>query len=305
MSRSALARLGLLAAIWGCSFLFIKVALEGLSPAQLVLGRLAAGALVLLPLLAARRQRLPRRPVIWAHLAAAATVGNVLPFLLFAWGEQRISSGRAGVLNATTPLCTVLVAIVVLPDERPTPARVAGLVLGFLGAVVVVAPWADQVGADVAGQLACLLAAACYGIAFVYIRRNLSGAGLSSVALAAGQLLAATVLLGVLSPLVARGQVHPTARVVLSVLALGGLGTGLAYVVVYGLVRDAGATTASMVTYLVPVTAVALGALLLHERFGWNVFVGAAIVVTGVALAEGRLPWPDRRRPAARARGTP
>ncbi len=300
MSRSALLRLGLLAAIWGNSFLFIKVADEGLSPAQVVFGRLAAGAAVLLVALLARRQRLPRRLALWGHIVVVAVVGNLVPYFLFAWGEERISSGRAGVLNAATPLATLLLAIVFLPEERPTPARVAGLAVGFAGVVVLVDPWASGGGAEpLSGQLACLAAATLYGVAFICTRRFLYPFGQSAVVLATCQLGAGTVILGAGWPLLARDPVTLTPQVVASVLLLGALGTGAAYILVYGLVRDAGATSASMVTYLVPVAAVLLGVVVLHERVTWNLFAGAAVVIAGVALAEDRLRWPQRSVPRA------
>lgn len=289
MTRSALVRLVLLAGIWGCSFLFIKVALEGLSPAQVVLGRVVAGAAVLVVVMAARRQPFPREPGLWGHFLAVSAFGNVLPFLLFAWGEQRISSSRAGVLNATTPLCTLLCAMLLLPDERPTVNKLAGLAIGFAGVIVLVAPWSDSSKADVAGQLACLVAAACYGVSFTYTRRFVSGADVPDGVLAAGQLLAGTAILVVLSPFVATHSVSLNARVVLSVLALGALGTGVAYLIFHGLIRDAGATSASMVTYLIPVVAVILGVVVLGEAVSWNLFVGAAVIIGGVALAENRL----------------
>jgi drug/metabolite transporter (DMT)-like permease len=288
MSRSALGRLALLAGLWGCSFLFIKVALEGLAPAQIVLGRMVAGALVLLAVMAVRRQPLPRQPGIWGHFLAVSAFGNVLPFLLFAWGEQRISSSRAGVLNATTPLCTLLCALLLLPDERPTANRVAGLVVGFAGVVVLVAPWADASSADLAGQVACLVAAACYGVSFTYTRRFLSVVDLPAGVLAAGQLTAGAVVLVISAPFVASQPVDLNARIVLSVLALGALGTGVAYLIFHGLVRDTGATTASMVTYLIPVTAVILGVIVLGESVSWNLFAGAIVIIAGVALAEDR-----------------
>ena len=289
MSRAAWIRLVLLAGIWGCSFLFIKVALEAMAPAQVVLGRMVFGALVLLVVMAARRQPLPRQPGVWGHFLAVSLFGNVLPFLLFAWGEQRISSSRAGVLNATTPLCTLLCAILLLPDERPTANRIAGLIIGFAGVILLVAPWSDASDADLAGQIACLVAAACYGVSFTYTRRFLSVIDLPAGVLAAGQLAAGAAVLLVASPFVASQPVHLTWRASLSVLALGALGTGIAYLIFHGLVRDAGATSASMVTYLIPVTAVILGVVVLGESVSWNLFAGAAVIIVGVALAENRL----------------
>lgn len=289
-------RLALLAGMWGVSFLFIKVALEGISPTQVVLGRLAAGAAVLLAIAALRRERLPRRLAVWGHLGLMGLIGNVVPFFLFAWGEQRASSSLAGIYNASTPLLTLLVAMAMLPEERPTAARAAGLALGFLGVLTVLAPWRGVGAGSVPGQLAFLGAAACYGVSFTYTRRFLSGAGCSALALAVGQIGAAAVALLLLAPLVAADPVALPARVVLSVLGLGVIGTGVAYVVYFGLIRDVGATTTSTVTYLVPIVAVVLGVLVLGESVGWNDFVGAAVVIAGVAVAEGRLR--SRRRPA-------
>ena len=288
-------RLGLLAAIWGCSFLFIKVALEGLSPAQVVLGRMAAGSAALLVVAAIRRQHLPREPVLWFHLAAFSVLGNLLPFLLFAWGEQHISSSRAGVLNATTPLFTLLVVMLALPHERPTRNRVVGLVIGFAGVVVVVGPWARSSSEAIGGQVGCLTAAAMYGVGFVYTSRFVAWRGVAPGVLAAAQLLAGTVLLGAVTPVVGWEPVHLTARVVLSVLALGAVGTGVAYLLYHGLLRDVGATSTSLVTYLVPVAAVFLGVLVLGEPLTWNLFAGALVVIAGVAMAEGRLGQRARR----------
>jgi drug/metabolite transporter (DMT)-like permease len=216
-------------------------------------------------------------------------IGNVIPFLLFAWGEQHISSSRAGVLNATTPLCTLIAAIVFLPRERPTPMRVAGLLVGFAGVVVVIGPWTDSGAGAISGQLACLGAAALYGLGFAYTSRFISWRAVAPGVLAAGQLLAGTILVVALTPVIGWSTPHLSARVVLSVATLGAMGTGIAYLIYHGLMRDAGATSTSLVTYLAPVVAVVLGVLVLGERVTWNLFVGAVIVITGVALVEGRL----------------
>jgi drug/metabolite transporter (DMT)-like permease len=163
-----------------------------------------------------------------------------------------------------------------------------------------VGPW-DQnpLTSSIPGQLACLAAAACYGVAFVYTRRFLATRRYGPLELSAGQLCVATLMLLAAAPVVARDAIVLTSAVALSVLALGALGTGLAYLLYYRLIADAGATTASMVTYLIPVMAVILGVIVLAEPVGWNLFAGAAVVVFGVALAEGRL---DRWTPFAPAR---
>jgi drug/metabolite transporter (DMT)-like permease len=290
VNGASAARLALLSCIWGASFLFIKEGLEGLAPMQIVLVRVVSGAAVLAAIVAVRRVALPRSRALWGHLAVLAVLANVVPFFLFAWAEQRIGSGMAGILNGATPLLTLAVAVAFLPEERATPVRVAGMVLGFAGVVLIVGPWRDDAGGGtLAGQLACVAAAACYGVTFVYTRRFVVSRGEPLLALAAGQLSAASLMLLVLAPFVARDPVDLTASVVASVLTLGVVGTGLAYLLYYALVHDEGATTASMVTYLIPIVAVVLGVVVRDEAVTWNTLAGAAVVIAGVALAEGRL----------------
>lgn len=300
MTRASLARFCLLSLAWGSSFLFIKLALDGLSPPQLVLGRLSAGAVVLWCILAVRRQPLPRGFALWGHLVVLGVVANIVPFLLFAFGEQRITSGLAGVLNGSTPLFTLVFALGALPEERLSVARGLGLVLGFAGVFLVVGPWDENpLTSSLPGQLACLAASACYAAAFVYTRRFVAPHGVPTLSLAAGQIGAAAVTLWLAAPVVARGTPVLSPTVVASVGALGGIGTGVAYLLYYRLIRDVGATTTAMVTYLIPVVAVLLGVLVLDEPVGWNLFAGALVVIVGIALAEGRL---DRFTPLAPAR---
>jgi drug/metabolite transporter (DMT)-like permease len=290
MSRVSVARLAGLSLIWGSSFLFIKVAVEGLSPAQLALARLTEGALVLLAVVAAGRLRLPRRPVTWLHLTVAATVANVVPFFLFGWGEQRVASSLAGILNATTPLFAMVIAAAIGSVERISPLRAAGLLLGFAGVLVVAAPWRQaSLHGSLTGAAACLAAAACYGVGFIYMRRFLTGRGTPPIVLAACQLSAGALLLWLAAPLYAAQAVTLSPRVVASTAALGILGTGIAYILNYRLIADEGATTASTVGYFLPIVAVFLGVIVLGEPLAWNLFAGTAVVLLGVALSEGRL----------------
>lgn len=280
----------LLAVTWGASFLFIKVGLEGLSPAQVVLARLVAGAIALGVACAVTRQALPRGRNLWLHLLVVALLLCVMPFLLFAWAEQRIPSGLASIFNATTPLMTMLVAFASLPAERPTRGRLIGLIVGFLGVLVVLGPWRGiALGGLIAGQLACLAATACYGIAFVYLRRFVSPYRLPAISVATVHVgLGAGVML-LLSPLVALSPVRITVPVLLAVLALGVLGTGLAYVWNTNVVAGLGATNASTGTYLTPTVGVVLGVALLGEQVHWNEPIGAVVVILGIALTQGRL----------------
>lgn len=284
-----MARLGALAVLWGSGFLLIKIALEGMSPIQIVLGRLLAAAVVMLVVVAYRREALPRQLTPWAHLTVMAVITNIAPYFLFAWAEQHINSGLAGVLNATTPLFTLLFAVST-HTERLTVPRVIGLAVGFLGVVVLAAPWHDgRVGSSLLGVGAALLASAFYAASYVYARRFLSARQLSPLVLSTGQMVAGAVLLGILAPGVALQPMALTTSVVVSVVVLGVFGTGVAYVLNYRLIADEGATAASTVTYLLPIVAVLLGLAVLAEPVGWNLAVGALIVLVGVALSEGRL----------------
>ena len=284
----------ILALLWGSSFTLIKLALPGLSPAQLVLARLVLGATVLLGVAAARRVRLPAGVPVWAHLAAAAIFSNVVPFLLLSYGEGSAGAGIAGVLIGATPLLTLTVAAVALPAERITRRKVIGLLAGFAGLVVVIAPWRGGAG-SIGGELACFGAAVSYAIGFVYVRRFLSPRRLPPLALAAGQVSAAAVLQAAVSPFLRWGTPDLTARVVVSIVLLGVLSTGLAYVLYFSLIAELGATTASAVNYLVPIAAVLIGAAVLTEQIGWNVITGGTLVLAAMAYAEKRL---TAKRPA-------
>lgn len=288
VARSVLGQYLLLGLTWGASFLFIKVGLEGLSPAQVVLGRLVAGAVTLGVVSVVARQPLPRAPTVWVHLAVVSVLLCVAPFLLFAWAEQDVSSGLASIYNATTPLMTMLVALAALPQERLTRTRLAGLFFGFAGVVVVLGPWRDVRGGGLLAQGGCLLATASYGLAFVYLRRYVSPLGIAAIPTATVQVGLGALIMLLFAPLVATQPVHLSGRVVASVLALGAVGTGLAYVWNTNIVSGWGATNASTVTYLTPLVGVLLGITVLHESVSWNEPVGAVVVVLGIAISRGR-----------------
>jgi drug/metabolite transporter (DMT)-like permease len=286
-----------LAAIWGCSFLFIEVGIRELHPTYVTLGRVLTGAVTLLVILGITRQALPRSPRLWAHLFLLGGVGVALPFTLFGYGEQRIPSLLAGIWNGTTPLVVLPLAVLVFRTERLTVHRLAGLVLGFVGGLTVLGVWRGVGGGELTGQMMCLGAAACYGFAIPYQKRFIADAKESGPALSAGMLISATAQLLVVAPLVAGGAPPSPAdlsfEVVASVIALGALGTGLAFVLHMRNIRLIGASRASMVTYLVPVFAVAVGIIVLGESVEWYQPLGALIVLSGVAVSHGP------RRPAA------
>ncbi|POY34185.1 hypothetical protein C3478_01910 [Mycobacterium kansasii] len=282
-------KLGLLAIIWGCSFLFIKVALADLSPAEITLGRCLLGALAVAPGVAVRRLALPHTQRLWMHLFVAALFLNTAPFLLYGYAERHVSSAVAGVANGTSALFTVLFAFTVLHDERATVHTVLGILIGLTGVAVVLRVW-DGVHADTGGVLVAVAAAACQGFGWVYVRHFLRHTGYSPLVLTAGQLSLASAQLILLCLATAPRIPTMGTTTLAAVLALGVLGTGLAYVLQHSIIRDAGATAASTVTYLIPVVAVTVGAIFLHEPVGWSLLGGAALVLLGAALTQRRRP---------------
>jgi drug/metabolite transporter (DMT)-like permease len=289
-----------LGAIWGCSFLFIKLGLQSFTPVEVAFGRLAIGAPTLLAVARLTGTPLPRRRATWRHLAVAALLFCSIPFTLFAWGETQVSSILAGIINACTPLATLAVTLAAFPEERPTRARIAGLAIGFAGALVVIGAWDGMAGGELAGALACVGAICCYGIAFPYTRRHLIGAGEGPIGIATGQVvLGALFLLPVVVAQAALGGGAVTMPIsggtIGGMLALGALGSGVAYVLNTRIVMIAGGTVASSVTYVTPLFAVAAGVLLLGEPLSWHQPVGGAVVLLGVAVAQGRIRLPRAR----------
>jgi drug/metabolite transporter (DMT)-like permease len=224
-------------------------------------------------------------------------LANIAPYLLFSWSEQRISSGLAGALSGTTPLVTLLLACA-FGVGRLTLARVLGLALGLAGVVLLAAPWhAGSRAVSLAGVLAALGAAACYAGSYVYARRLLTNRGTEPLALSAAQLTVGALMLGAAMPWIGSQPIMLSSAVALSVVALGVLSTGIAYVLNYRLIQDEGPTAASMTNYLAPVVAVLLGVMFVDERLSWNLAVGTAVVLLGVWIAERNRA--DRRVPTS------
>ncbi|MFE5009433.1 DMT family transporter [Streptomyces sp. NPDC056696] len=281
-------RFGALSLIWGFSFLLIKVGTDGYAPFQVTLGRLAFGTAVLAVAMAVKRERLPRGLRTWGHIAVAALLLNSLPFSLFAFSEQTIPSTLAGICNATSPLWGMALSLVALSEDRPTRRRVAGLGIGFLGVLTVLGVWQGFHGLDLAGTAMALLASLSYPVGWIYLRRTLTGTGHSNLSLSGAQLLMATVQLAVVTPVFTTLPAHLPVVPLLAIVALGALGTGLAFLIQYGLVAEVGPTTAQMVTYFIPVIATAAGVALLGESLTWSTPIGAVIVLAGAALTQSR-----------------
>jgi drug/metabolite transporter (DMT)-like permease len=296
VSRAALPRIGLLALIWGSGFLWIKVADRGFSAVEVTFARLALGAAVLFVIVVARREEIPRQARLWAHVVVAALFANAVPYLLFALAEQTVASSTAGIINSTTPLWTVVLALAVRHQKSVTGWQATGLIVGFAGAVLIFTPWRAAAGLWSAGGLECLAASVSYAVSYIYMDRFLARRGIGPVVLSACQLAAAAVMLAIALAASGAPTPHVTAESVAAVAVLGIIGTGLAYVLNYQIITSEGATVASTVTYLLPAVAIVLGIVVLGETITVTVLAGIALVLIGVALTRRR-PEPATDKP--------
>ncbi|MGZ8804472.1 MAG: DMT family transporter [Microbacterium sp.] len=276
--------------IWGSSFLFMKVALGGLSPAQVAWSRLILGALTLGLFVALRHESLPRRLRLWLHMTVLAVSFCVVPFLLFSWAQQHVTSGLASIYNATTPIMTAVMAAVLFRVERLKLVQIAGILVGILGVMVIIAPWQGlDLNQSLVAQFAILGATACYGFSLAYMRKFVANSGMTALMFSFLNIGIAAAIMAVLTPFIALTPVALDPWIVGSVLLLGCLGTGVAYIWNQNTLRAWGPTRASTVTYITPVVGVALGILILGEHLSWNEPVGAIVVFLGILLAQDRL----------------
>ena len=299
-------KFAVLVLIWGSSFLFMKVGLEAMSPVQIATLRVLTGTAVVLGLLAMAGGRLPRGWQVWRHMIVFGFFLSAFPFTLFAMSETRVSSALAGIGNSTTPIATVLAGLVLLPHERPSARKLAAVAVGFLGVVLIAQPWTVAERPDLLGFGMAVAGGASYGVGWTYYRRFLSGADLGGLSQPAAVLLVGS---GFLIPtslvawwldrdhLATPWATHGTVGGIrawlplLAVLALGALGTGLAFMFQYDVVRAAGPVVGSTITYLIPVVSVLLGTLVLGEHLTWAAVAGFGVVLAAALTINS----PDRR----------
>jgi drug/metabolite transporter (DMT)-like permease len=297
MSRRHLIMLAALAAIWGSSFMFITIALRELAPSTLILLRMASGALALAVFVRVAGYRFAHLRPYARPLALLALINTAVPFFLIAWGQQYIDSGLAAIFNASAPLFTALFAIPIDRSQRVTGLRLAGVVLAFGGVVLLVGFELSGGERAVAGALAVVAAAACYGVGGLYAGRRFSALPFPLVAL--GSLVWATIFV---LPVGAAQASMLGWESLLSVLYLGIAATGVAYLLYFGLIAGAGASKAVLVTYLVPSLALVYGAIFLDETITVVSLVGLALVLAGVALGTGTIRERNGARKARAAR---
>lgn len=288
--------LTMLALLWGPSFLFVKVAVQDIPPITLVGVRVSIAAVILYAILRIQQRNLPATASTWKHFAVIGLTFNALPFVLLSWAQLHIDSALAAIVNGTTPLFTVILAHLLTSDDRLSPAKLGGVLLGFAGLVLLVAPaLVAGVQATVWGSLASITAAVSYGVATVYSRQHLRG--LPPLVAPTAQLTMAAFYLVPLSLLVERPYLAPLpgwlAMAALLLLTL--FSTALPFVIFYRLVERTSATNLSLVTYMVPVVATILGIVVLHEQPDWNVYLSLALIVLGVMTVNGAfrsIGWP-------------
>jgi drug/metabolite transporter (DMT)-like permease len=289
MSAADWALLILLSILWGGSFFFAKIAVAELPPLTVALGRVAIAAAMLIALARTTGVALPAGFRAWRPYAVMGLLNNVLPFALIFWSQTHIPSGLAAILNATTPLFTVLVAHWATADEKLDAARLAGVAAGLAGVTVMIGPdLLRELGADVLGQLACLLAAVSYAFAGVYGRRF---RGEPSLRVAAGQLTASSAILAPVALIVDRPWTlaAPSLTVIAALVALATFSTAIAYLLYFRILARAGATNLLLVTFLIPVSAILLGTLILGEQLSPRHIVGMIAIAAGLAAIDGRL----------------
>lgn len=275
--------------VWGCSFIFIKLGLEFLTPFGVAFVRCALGALTLLLIAKWRGYSLPKDPMVRFHLWVVAVLLNVIPGIFYAWAETVVTSVLAGIINAVTPLMTLLAIMAVNRQEKPKAFQIIGLFIGFLGVLTVLGAW-NGLGDNPLWAIVVLMSAVtCYGISFPYTRRFVMPHGLKSESIVSMQLLlaAVTLLPFFLFNGVERYEYMPGP--LLAMLALGVFGSGLAYLWNFKVMELAGSAIASSVTYLTPVVAIIVGIIFLGEKVTWYEPVGGLIVLLGAAIAQERI----------------
>ncbi len=290
-----------LALLWGGSYFYNAIAVKALPTLTVVTVRVVLGAVLLYAVVRISGARMPRDGKTWRAFFVMGLINNVIPFSMIAWSQGYVASGLASILNATTPLFAVVLAHFTTADEKTSPARVTGVIIGIVGVTVMIGPDAlSEVKGQFVAELVCLSASILYAGSGIYGRR-FGKAGLPPLVTAAGQIGASSVMMIPLAAMVERpwNLPFPSLEVWAALFGLGAISTCLAYIVYYRILATAGAVNLLLVTLLLPVTAILLGALILGERLGMNHFLGMALIGLGLASIDGRPLRALRRRQAA------
>jgi drug/metabolite transporter (DMT)-like permease len=291
MTPTEWALLVTLALLWGGSYFYIAIAIKVLPAFVIVAFRVTVGAALLYVAVRATGASMPRDAASWRAYFVMGFLNNVVPFSLIAWAQSHVESGLAAILNATTPLFAVVLAHYLTGDERMTAGRIAGLIIGFAGVVVMIGP--DALGgmsADLLAELALLTASVFYAVSPIYARR-FGRAGHAPIVSATGQFAAAAVMMLPLALVIDRPWTLPMPGldVWAALIALATLSSAVAYIIYYRILKTAGAVNLLLVTFMVPVGAILLGAIFLHERLAAADFAGMGLIALGLAAIDGRV----------------
>jgi len=273
---------------WGCSFIFIELGLKFLTPFGVAFGRCILGAITLLLVVKVSKIKLPSEKSVWQKLWIVAMLLNVVPGVLFAFAQQYVTSVLAGIINATTPLMTLIFMLILFREEKLKREQILGLLIGAFGVMVVLGVWKGVGENQLLGVVALLVAVACYGYSFPYTTRKILPLGLKPEAAAAMQLSMAAITLLPFYLINGISKDYYPPGSVLAMLTLGILGSGFAYIWNFSIIAAAGSSIASSVTYVTPVVAVFVGWLFLAESITWHEPVGAVFVILGAAISQGR-----------------
>ncbi len=278
----------ILSVLWGGSFFFVGVAVREATPLTIVWVRVSLAAMILLAVVRSKKETIPSAPGVWGAFFIMGTLNNLIPFSLIVWGQTHIESGLASILNATTPIFSVVLAHFLTREERLTGNRAAGVLIGWSGVVVLIGIDSLQgFGAAVWGQLAVLGAALSYACAAIFGRRFQR---LSPLVVATGMLCASAIMMTPLALITEQPwHLSPGGATQTALFGLAALSTSLAYIIYFRILAVAGATNILLVTFLIPISAILLGYLVLGERLGWNAFVGMGLVFIGLIAIDGRL----------------
>ncbi|MCP3874142.1 MAG: DMT family transporter [Desulfobacteraceae bacterium] len=280
--------IAILSIIWGASFFFVELSLKTMTPLTIVLCRVGCAAFLLLCFVRFTGRKMPKNIGIWGAFLVIGALNNVLPFSLITWGQKHIDSSLASILNATTPVFSVVLAHFLTKEETLTQKRLAGVIFGWVGvAVLIGVDSINGVGMEIAGQIAVLGAALLYAFSAIFGRRFKD---IDPVVVAAGMLTGSTIIMCPIAFVFEQPFIlEPTWITWTALFSLASISTALAYVIYFYVLSKAGATNILLVTFLVPVSAIFLGMMVLGETPGWNAFAGMILIFVGLSFIDGRL----------------
>ena len=278
----------ILSIIWGASFFFVEIAVERMTPLTIVLCRVGGAAFLLLGFVWLTNRKMPKNLSLWGAFLALGALNNVIPFSLITWGQNHIDSSLAAILNATTPVFGVILAHFLIKGEPLTKNRLGGVLFGWVGVAILIGIDAlNGVGVKIAGQVAVLGAAFLYAIAAIFGHRFKD---IDPVVVAAGMLTGSTIIMIPLVFMIEQPFTLDPAPVTWAALfGLSVISTSLAYIIYFYVLSKAGATNIVLVTFLIPVSAIFLGMIVLGETPGWNAFAGMVLIFIGLVFIDGRL----------------